>query len=121
MKDRNGQITIPRVDVALDCDLVVNPDRVRAQFEGAVIMGICNALYSNISIKQGRIEQSNFGDYLVARTEITPDTASTSWRAPRLLQGAGNPVCRQSLQHFATRSSRPRGSAFARCPSTPRN
>jgi isoquinoline 1-oxidoreductase beta subunit len=53
---------------------VVNPDRVRAQFEGAVIMGISNALYSNISIKQGRIEQSNFGDYLVARTDITPET-----------------------------------------------
>ena len=37
-------------------------------------MGISNALYSNISIKQGRIEQSNFGDYLVARTDITPQT-----------------------------------------------
>jgi isoquinoline 1-oxidoreductase beta subunit len=47
---------------------------VRAQFEGAVIMGISNALLSNISIKQGRIEQSNFSDYLVARTDITPDT-----------------------------------------------
>jgi isoquinoline 1-oxidoreductase subunit beta len=70
----DGQITIPRVDVALDCGLVVNPDRVRAQFEGAAIMGISNALYSNISIKQGRIEQSNFGDYLVARTDITPET-----------------------------------------------
>jgi isoquinoline 1-oxidoreductase beta subunit len=37
-------------------------------------MGISNALYSNISIKQGRIEQSNFGDYQVARTDITPQT-----------------------------------------------
>jgi isoquinoline 1-oxidoreductase beta subunit len=70
----DGQVTIPRVDIALDCGLVVNPDRVRAQFEGAVIMGISNALYSNISIKQGRIEQSNFGDYLVARTDIAPET-----------------------------------------------
>jgi isoquinoline 1-oxidoreductase beta subunit len=70
----DGQVTIPRVDVALDCGLVVNPDRVRAQFEGAAIMGISNTLYSNISIKQGRIEQSNFSDYLVARTDITPQT-----------------------------------------------
>jgi isoquinoline 1-oxidoreductase beta subunit len=70
----DGQVTIPRVDVALDCGLVVNPDRVRAQFEGAVIMGISNALFSNISVKQGRVEQSNFGDYLVARTDITPQT-----------------------------------------------
>jgi isoquinoline 1-oxidoreductase beta subunit len=72
--DNDGQLTIPRIDVALDCGLVVNPDRVRAQFEGAAIMGISNALYSNISIKQGRIEQSNFSDYQVARTDITPQT-----------------------------------------------
>jgi isoquinoline 1-oxidoreductase beta subunit len=70
----DGQVTIPRVDIALDCGLVVNPDRVRAQFEGAVIMGISNALYSNITVKQGRIEQTNFGDYLVARTDIAPET-----------------------------------------------
>lgn len=70
----DGQITIPRVDVAVDCGLVVNPDRVRAQFEGATIMGIGNTLYSNITIKEGQIEQSNFTDYLVARTDITPDT-----------------------------------------------
>jgi isoquinoline 1-oxidoreductase subunit beta len=70
----DGQVTIPRVDVALDCGLVVNPDRVRAQFEGAAIMGISNTLFSNISVKQGRIEQSNFSDYLVARTDIAPLT-----------------------------------------------
>jgi len=70
----DGQVAIPRVDIALDCGLIVNPDRVRAQFEGAVIMGISNTLYSNITIKQGRIEQTNFSDYLVARTDITPDT-----------------------------------------------
>jgi isoquinoline 1-oxidoreductase beta subunit len=70
----DGQVTIPRIDVAIDCGLVVNPDRVQAQLEGAAIMGISNVLYGNITIKQGRIEQSNFGDYLVARTDITPQT-----------------------------------------------
>lgn len=70
----DGQLTIPRVDIGLDCGLVVNPDRVRAQLEGAVIMAISNGLYSNISIKQGRIEQSNFSDYLVARIDIAPET-----------------------------------------------
>jgi isoquinoline 1-oxidoreductase subunit beta len=70
----DGQVTIPRVDIALDCGIAVNPDRVRAQFEGAVIMGISNTLYSNITVRQGRVEQSNFTDYLVARTDITPET-----------------------------------------------
>jgi isoquinoline 1-oxidoreductase beta subunit len=70
----DGTVTIPRVDIGLDCGLIVNPDRVRAQLEGAVIMGISNALYSKLSVKQGRIEQGNFGDYQVARTDITPRT-----------------------------------------------
>ena len=70
----DGQVTIPRIDLAIDCGLVVNPDRVRAQLEGAAIMGIGNTLYSNITVKDGRIEQSNFGDYLVARTDVTPET-----------------------------------------------
>jgi isoquinoline 1-oxidoreductase beta subunit len=69
----DGQVTIPRIDYAVDCGLVVNPDRVRAQFEGAAVMGIGNTLYSNITAKQGRIEQSNFTDYAVARIDITPD------------------------------------------------
>ncbi len=69
-----GEVTIPRIDLAVDCGLVVNPDRVRAQMEGAAIMGISNTLFSNITMKKGRTEQSNFTDYLVARTDITPDT-----------------------------------------------
>ena len=71
---QDGQVTIPRVDVAVDCGLVINPDRVRAQVEGAAIMGIGNTLYSNITFSKGRTEQSNFTDYIVARTDITPDT-----------------------------------------------
>jgi isoquinoline 1-oxidoreductase beta subunit len=70
----DGQVTIPRLDMAIDCGTVVNPDRVRAQLEGAAIMSIGNALYGNITVKEGRIEQSNYTDYLVPRIDITPDT-----------------------------------------------
>jgi isoquinoline 1-oxidoreductase beta subunit len=70
----DGQVTIPRIDMAVDCGLVVNPDRVRSQMEGAAIMAISNALYSNISAKEGRIEQANLDEYQVARIDITPDT-----------------------------------------------
>jgi isoquinoline 1-oxidoreductase beta subunit len=42
--------------------------------EGAAIMGISNTLYSAITVKGGQVEQSNFTDYLVARTDITPET-----------------------------------------------
>jgi isoquinoline 1-oxidoreductase beta subunit len=71
---QDGEVTVPRVDLAVDCGLVVNPDRVQAQMEGAVIMGIGNTLFSNITAREGRIEQSNFSDYLIARIDITPET-----------------------------------------------
>jgi isoquinoline 1-oxidoreductase subunit beta len=70
----DGQVSIPRIDMAVDCGLVVNPDRVRSQMEGAAIMAISNALYSNISAKEGRIEQANLDEYQLARIDITPDT-----------------------------------------------
>jgi isoquinoline 1-oxidoreductase beta subunit len=87
----DGQLTIPRVDVAVDCGLVINPDRVQAQIEGAVIMGIGNALYSAITFSKGRTEQSNFTDYLVARTDITPDTRVHIVRSDAPPCGAGEP------------------------------
>jgi isoquinoline 1-oxidoreductase beta subunit len=87
----DGQVTIPRVDMAVDCGLVVNPDRVQAQLEGAAIMAISNALYSNISAKQGRIEQGNFDDYPVARTDITPDTRVYLVNSSAPPSGVGEP------------------------------
>ena len=70
----DGQVTIPRLDMAIDCGTIVNPDRVRAQLEGAAIMSIGNALYRAITVKDGRIEQSNFTDYMVARIDVAPET-----------------------------------------------
>jgi isoquinoline 1-oxidoreductase subunit beta len=70
----DGQVTIPRLDMAIDCGTIVNPDRVRAQLEGDAIMSIGNALYGNITVKEGRVEQSNYTDYLVPRIDITPET-----------------------------------------------
>ena len=87
----DGQVTVPRIDMAVDCGLVVNPDRVRAQLEGAAVMAISNALYSNISAKQGRIEQGNFDDYQVARIDITPETQSIWWIALAPPAGVGEP------------------------------
>jgi isoquinoline 1-oxidoreductase beta subunit len=87
----DGQITIPRLDMAIDCGLVVNPDRVRAQLEGAAIMSIGNALYSNITVKHGRVEQSNFTDYLVPRIDITPETHVYFVENDHLPGGVGEP------------------------------
>jgi isoquinoline 1-oxidoreductase beta subunit len=72
--DGEGNWSVPRVDIAIDCGQYVNPDRVMAQQEGAVIFGLSLARESQISASDGRIEQSNFNDYRVLRHGMTPAT-----------------------------------------------
>ena len=61
--DSKGALTIPRVDVAVDCGATVNPERIRAQMEGATVMGVGVATLGEISFKGGRVEQNNFDGY----------------------------------------------------------
>jgi isoquinoline 1-oxidoreductase beta subunit len=70
--NKKGEVSIPRIDIAFDCGPIVNPERVRAQLEGACVMGAGNALFSQITFKAGRVEQSNFNDYQVARINAAP-------------------------------------------------
>jgi len=92
---RDGKLTIPRVDIAFDCGAVVNPDRVRAQLEGAVVWGISLAALGEISFKAGRAEQTNFHDYQVTRIDGAPAeirthlVRSTDFDKP--LGGVGEP------------------------------
>jgi len=67
-----GELSIPRVDIAFDCGPQVNPERIRVQVEGGCVMGLGNALLSEITFKAGRVEQSNFHDYQVARMNVAP-------------------------------------------------
>ncbi|TWB39635.1 xanthine dehydrogenase family protein molybdopterin-binding subunit [Nitrospirillum pindoramense] len=70
--DAQGKLTIPRVDIAFDCGPVINPDRVRAQLEGAVIQGVSLATLGEISFKAGQVQQDNFDSYEVTRIEAAP-------------------------------------------------
>jgi isoquinoline 1-oxidoreductase beta subunit len=67
-----GKITIPRVDTAIDCGYCVHPERVRSQIEGAAVMGLTLAKYSEITAKGGAIEQTNFNDYQLVRIDESP-------------------------------------------------
>src|SRR6516165_6812700 len=60
---KDGSVRVRRVVCAVDCGTVVNPDTVRAQIEGAIIFGITAALYGEITLKDGRVEQTNFDTY----------------------------------------------------------
>ncbi|MEJ8846233.1 xanthine dehydrogenase family protein molybdopterin-binding subunit [Variovorax rhizosphaerae] len=70
--DPSGDILIPRIDVAVDCGPTVNPDRVRSQIEGACVMGLSQAVVSEITFKNGRAEQDNFHQYEVMRMNLAP-------------------------------------------------
>jgi isoquinoline 1-oxidoreductase subunit beta len=69
---KNGAVRVRRVVCAVDCGTVVNPDTVRAQIQGAIIFGITAALYGEISLKDGRVEQTNFDTYQMLRMNEAP-------------------------------------------------
>lgn len=70
--DDQGQISVPRVDTAIDCGFCVNPERVRSQIEGAAVMGLTLAKYGEITLKDGAVEQSNFNDFQLLRINESP-------------------------------------------------
>jgi hypothetical protein len=66
-------VRVERVVAVIDCGLAVNPDGVRAMTEGAINFGLTAALLSEITIKDGAVEQSNFHDYRVLRLDQAPE------------------------------------------------
>ena len=66
---KDGAVRVRRVVCAVDCGTVVNPDTVRAQIQSAIIFGITAALYGEITLKDGRVEQTNFDTYQMLRIE----------------------------------------------------
>jgi isoquinoline 1-oxidoreductase subunit beta len=79
-------ITVHRVVCAVDCGRAINPETIRAQMEGGIVFGLSAALYGQVTMKQGRVQQSNFHDYPVLRfnsmpvveVHIVPSTAPPS-------------------------------------------
>ena len=67
-----GDVRVHRVVLAVDCGQVVNPDTVKAQMEGGIIFGISGALWGEVTLEKGRVQQSNFHDYRVMRIDETP-------------------------------------------------
>jgi isoquinoline 1-oxidoreductase beta subunit len=68
----DGSIRVHRLVCAADCGIVVNPDTLAAQFEGGTLFGLTAALYGAITLKNGRVQQSNFHDYRPMRMNECP-------------------------------------------------
>jgi isoquinoline 1-oxidoreductase beta subunit len=70
--DEQGEVHLHRVTSAVDTGIAVNPDTVMAQLEGGLIFGLTAALYGEITIDKGRVQQSNFNDYRMLRIDQAP-------------------------------------------------
>lgn len=69
---KDGKVKVHRVVAAIDVGWVLNPDMARYQIESGIFYGLNAALYGEITIKNGRVEQSNFHDYRIARMDEMP-------------------------------------------------
>ena len=86
-----GEVAVNRVVCAVDCGMTVNPNTIEAQVQGGIIFGITGALYSEITIKDGRVEQNNFTDYRILRIDQTPSIDVHIVKSTEAPGGIGEP------------------------------
>jgi isoquinoline 1-oxidoreductase beta subunit len=68
----DGRVRVHKVVCAVDCGKLINPDNVAAQMEGGIVFGLTAALKAEATLKDGRIQQSNFHDYPILRMDEMP-------------------------------------------------
>ena len=86
-----GRIKVHSVWAAVDCGDVINPDTAAAQIEGGIIFGLSAALFSEITLRDGRVEQTNFVDYPMPKLADSPRITVEFIRSGAALGGLGEP------------------------------
>jgi len=89
--DKEGAVNPTHVWCVVDCGIQVNPDTIRAQMQSGIVFGLSAALHGEITIKDGRVEQTNFGDYRVLRINEVPQIAVHLVKSPQAPGGIGEP------------------------------
>jgi isoquinoline 1-oxidoreductase beta subunit len=87
-----GEIAIHRIVVGLDCGYVVNPDNVVAQIQGSVVYALSALFWGEITVKDGRVEQSNFHDYRLMRLAEMPKVEAVLAPTGGFWGGVGEPA-----------------------------
>ncbi len=88
----DGGVRVHRVTCVLDCGRSVNPDTVASQAESGIIYGLTAALYGEITIANGRVEQTNFNDYEMLRLSDSPEIDVVTIESGAALGGLGEPA-----------------------------
>ncbi len=87
--NQDGEVRVHRVVCAIDCGTVINPDMIAAQMEGGIVYGLSAALKGEITIDNGRVQQSNFHDYPMLRIDEMPVVEVYILPSDRAPQGVG--------------------------------
>ncbi len=89
---QNGEIRVHKVVCALDCGIAVNPNIIRQQVESSVVFGLSAALFGEITVKNGQVQQSNFHDYPVVRMNQAPEVETVIIKSAAHPSGMGEPA-----------------------------
>ena len=87
----DGKVRPRRAICAVDAGFAMHPDGMKAQMESGIVYGLTAALYSVISIRRGRVAQSNFHDYQMLRMDESPDIETYIINSGDGIGGAGEP------------------------------
>lgn len=112
----NGSFKVERVVCAVDCGLAINPDIIRTQIEGGIGFGLSAALLSEITLKDGRVAQSNFHDYQVLRINQMPAIEVHIMPSAEAPTGVGEPGTPPIAPAVANALSAATGQRFQRLP-----
>ncbi|MHA8097303.1 molybdopterin cofactor-binding domain-containing protein [Aquirufa antheringensis] len=88
---KNGAVSVDKVYVVIDLGTVVNPDNVKAQVEGAVLMALSAAIHPAITLKNGVVEQKNFDTTPVTRMSEAPEVIVEIITEGAKIKGVGEP------------------------------
>ncbi len=89
--NKKGEIRVHRVVCAVDCGRTVNPGTINAQMESAIVFGLSAALHGAITLKDGKVEQSNFHDYPILRLNEMPKVEVHIVKSREKPGGVGEP------------------------------
>lgn len=87
----DGEVTVDKVFAVVDCGTVVNPNTVEAQMQSGIVYGLSAALWGEITLKNGRVEQSNFHDYRALRINEAPSITVEIVKSSAEPGGIGEP------------------------------
>ena len=90
--DTDKSIRVHKVTCAVDCGTAINPLGIEAQVQGAMAFGLAAVLRSEVTLKGGRVEQSNFHDYLVLRMPDMPEVSVEILESDAKMGGIGEPA-----------------------------